>query len=272
MHVSNLCYSLMPVLLFCFFPVLSLQYRKNVARSQHRFDIMRTSLIERLECSLVTCLTSGFLRTKWHASFITWWHFHQPEHFWVWESRKLGTESKCLKNFVSHEIIVLWYLSPDGLSPCWVMLQVRQEPDDSPTSRRVKRTHQGAHSSNTQLHTKETPSGLWCFSCFCLHLSSICYSFFCLPVAHSQQHPCEIDFIPVLYEFQLLWGEHVTCFPSLIGVSASSSLNQGCIRAMLHMKWDNNGMLINLFCRCGHECVVFLAFKIMIANAKRVFI
>lgn len=196
---------------------------------------MISSLIERLERSLVTCLTSSFLQTKWHMhNLLPGGTFINPSytfHFWVGRSRKLGTETKCEKgcqpwNHVS------WYQFPGGLSPSWVMLQVRQELDEEPnssTSWRMERTYQGAHSSNTQRQTKEISSALSYFSCFCLPLSLLLL-FLSTCCTHTATH---------------MWGRLYTHALWVTAVmreacdaffSASSSMNQGCVKAMFHMK------------------------------------
>lgn len=92
------------------------------------------------------------------------------------------------------------------------MLQVKQVPDEEPNSsmsRRVKWTHQGAHSSNTQLHTKETSSALSCFPCFCLPLSLLLF-FLSTCCTLTATHMRDRLYTHV-YELQLLWGKRVTC-------------------------------------------------------------
>lgn len=129
--------------------------------------------------------------------------------FWQRESRKLGIESKCLKKIVNYKRSLCcsgsWYLSPGGQSPGWVTQQVRIKQNkvpDSSMSRSVERTHQGAHSSNTQVHTKETSPAFSCFSCFYFPLS-VCHT---LTATHRRVRL----YTHALWVTNLLWAKHVT--------------------------------------------------------------
>lgn len=135
--------------------------------------------------------------------------------FWQRESRNVGIESKCLKKIVNYKRSLCcsgsWYLSPGGQSPGWVTQQVRIKQNKVPgssMSRSVERTHQGAHSSNTQVHTKETSPAFSCFSCFYFPLSFY-FLYLCQSITHSQQHTGELDFIPMLYELQTCYEQNM---------------------------------------------------------------